>query len=40
MQTFAELHFKPETLARHDFSLGIELMIASIAYVQQLWGGH
>ena len=28
MQDFAELHLKPETLARHDFSLGIELMIA------------
>ncbi|MDA8363731.1 MAG: hypothetical protein M0Z84_07910 [Gammaproteobacteria bacterium] len=31
MQDFAELHLKPETLARHDFSLGIELMIAGIA---------
>ena len=30
MQDFAELHLKPETLARHDFSLGIELMIAGI----------
>ena len=31
MQHFAELHLKPETLARHDFSLGIALMIAGIA---------
>jgi len=31
MQNFAELHLKPETLARHDFSLGIALMIAGIA---------
>ena len=31
MQNFAELHLKPETLARHDFGLGIELMIAGIA---------
>jgi hypothetical protein len=31
MQNFAELHLKPETLARYDFSLGIELMIVGIA---------
>jgi len=40
MQDFAELHLKPETLARHDFSLGIELMIADIACVHQFWGGR
>ena len=39
MQNFAELHLKPETLARHDFSLG-ELMIAGIACVHHLWGGR
>jgi len=38
MQNFAELHLKPETLARHDFSLGIALMIADIACVHQFWG--
>jgi hypothetical protein len=40
MQDFAELHLKSETLARHDFSLGIELMIAGIACVHHLWGGR
>jgi len=40
MKDFAELHLKPETLARHDFSLGIELMIADIACVHQFWGGR
>ncbi|WP_143032863.1 hypothetical protein [Nitrosomonas eutropha] len=40
MQNFAELHLKPETLARHDFSLGIALMIAGIACVHQFLGGR
>jgi hypothetical protein len=40
MQNFAELHLKPATQARHDFSLGIELLIAGMACVHHLWGGR
>ena len=33
MQDIAELHLKPETLARYDSSLGMQPMIASTACV-------